>query len=271
MKVALCCIIKDENDYLKEFVEYYKNLGVDNIILYDNNDSNGEDINDSIKEYIDNKYVIVIEDKDKEAQQEFAYNDCIKKYGKQYDWICFFDVDEYLTLRKHNNIKEYLKSFPDTCDCIHINWKCMTDNNLLYNDGRPLMERFTEPADENSDLNYHIKSIVKVTNTNNLIYGNPHFFFGCNECRSNNGHLCNPYNYFIIPANWDDAYITHFIMKTITEFLYKKMKRGTADRTLSDYKNVVSPNSFFSINKQTPEKIQIIEKFINEHYGIINN
>lgn len=263
MKVAVCCIIKEENDYLKEFVEYYKNLGIDNIIIYDNNDSDGEDINDSIKEYIDTGYVIVVEDKDKEAQQRFAYNDCIAKYGREYDWICFFDVDEYLILQKHDNIKDYLAGFPETCDCIHINWRCMSDNNLLYNDGRPLIERFTEAIDKNESINNHIKSIVKVTKMNNPYYGNPHYFAGCNECRLNNGNLCSSYDSFNVPVNWDDACLTHFVMKTITEFLYKKMKRGTADRTLSNYRNVVSADSFFSINKRTPEKEQIITEFIN--------
>ena len=29
IKVAVCCIACQENDYIREWVEYYKNLGVD--------------------------------------------------------------------------------------------------------------------------------------------------------------------------------------------------------------------------------------------------
>jgi hypothetical protein len=43
MKTLLCCIGKGENKYAREFVEHYKNIGVTNICLYDNNDDDGED------------------------------------------------------------------------------------------------------------------------------------------------------------------------------------------------------------------------------------
>ena len=42
MKTALCAIAKNENLYIREWVEYYMKLGFSNIILYDNNNINGE-------------------------------------------------------------------------------------------------------------------------------------------------------------------------------------------------------------------------------------
>ena len=58
-KVLLCCIAKLENLYIKEFVEYYKKLGFDNICLYDNNDEDGEHFEDVINDYIESGYVIL--------------------------------------------------------------------------------------------------------------------------------------------------------------------------------------------------------------------
>jgi len=40
--VCLCTLAKLENKYIREFVNHYKNYGVDKIYLYDNNDINGE-------------------------------------------------------------------------------------------------------------------------------------------------------------------------------------------------------------------------------------
>ncbi len=37
-----------ENHYIREWIEYYLNLGVDKIFLYDNNDINGEKFEDEI-------------------------------------------------------------------------------------------------------------------------------------------------------------------------------------------------------------------------------
>ena len=41
-KVCVCSIGKEENKYVREFVEHYKKYGIDKIFIYDNNDSNGE-------------------------------------------------------------------------------------------------------------------------------------------------------------------------------------------------------------------------------------
>jgi len=43
-KICQCAIVKNENLYLREFVEYYKKIGYSKIILYDNNEKNGENI-----------------------------------------------------------------------------------------------------------------------------------------------------------------------------------------------------------------------------------
>ncbi|MBO6272267.1 glycosyltransferase family 92 protein [bacterium] len=58
-KVLLCCIAKMENNYIREFVEYYKRIGFDNICLYDNNDVNGEHFEAVIDDYIKSGFVII--------------------------------------------------------------------------------------------------------------------------------------------------------------------------------------------------------------------
>ena len=42
LKVCLCTLGKEENRYIREYIEHYKNYGVEKIFLYDNNDINGE-------------------------------------------------------------------------------------------------------------------------------------------------------------------------------------------------------------------------------------
>ena len=46
LKVCLCTLGKNENRYIREFVEFYKNYNVDQIYLYDNNDIDGERFED---------------------------------------------------------------------------------------------------------------------------------------------------------------------------------------------------------------------------------
>ena len=57
IKVCLCTIGKQENLYAREYVNYYRNLGVNKIFIYDNNDKNDEKFDIVLKDYIDKKFV----------------------------------------------------------------------------------------------------------------------------------------------------------------------------------------------------------------------
>jgi len=115
-KVCLCLIAKKENLYIKHFLEYYRKLGFKKIFLYDNNDINDEKFEDVIKNEINSGFVSIINYRGFRgngkmgAQQMNAYYDCYKKNNLFYDWIAFFDADEYLVLYKDKNIQKFLTS-----------------------------------------------------------------------------------------------------------------------------------------------------------------
>ena len=49
LKVLICTIGKNENKYIKEFVKHYEKLKITKIIIYDNNDINGENFENILK------------------------------------------------------------------------------------------------------------------------------------------------------------------------------------------------------------------------------
>lgn len=59
MKVLLCCCVKCENRYIREWVLHYRQLGFDNIVIYDNNDIGGERLEDVIGDQISDGFVIL--------------------------------------------------------------------------------------------------------------------------------------------------------------------------------------------------------------------
>ena len=60
IKVCLCTLGKNENRYARQFVEHYKNLDIDKIFVYDNNDISGEKFEEVLQDYIDNGYVEIL-------------------------------------------------------------------------------------------------------------------------------------------------------------------------------------------------------------------
>ena len=270
MKVALVTIGRLENRYAVEFVEYYKQLGFDHIFIADNNHEGEEHFEDVLQSYIDEEYVTIFNFRNLIAYQLKAYIKIYYKISKEYDWIAFFDFDEYLTLVKDKTIKDYLSR-----DCfkninqILINWKTYTDNDLVYDDGRPLIKRFTTPMDINKIVNiylpenYHVKSIIK-TNIEHIYNYNPHCFYNdilANTSCNNNG--TKPEGIYkdklhYQPINYDLSYIKHFPTKTIEEWVKNKFIKGTGDKNLNDFKRMYS-NIFFIYNEKTNDKINYLK------------
>ena len=59
-----------------------------------------------------------------------AYNDCYINNKNKFDWISFYDIDEYLYLKNFKNINQFLSlSKFKKCSSILINWRYYGDNN----------------------------------------------------------------------------------------------------------------------------------------------
>ena len=107
-KTCLCTIGKLENLYVKEFVLHYVKYGVNKIFIYDNNKKDDERFETVINDFIKKGLVTVINIRDKEKHQYKAMQDCLNKNYKEYDWLIFIDMDEFIYLKKYKNINNYL-------------------------------------------------------------------------------------------------------------------------------------------------------------------
>ena len=97
-QVCICISGKKENRYIREYVEHYKALGVDKIFLYDNNDIDDEKFEDVLSDYVKNNFVQILNYRGKLAPQLKIYENCYNTNKFKYDWIIYFDIDEFLHL-----------------------------------------------------------------------------------------------------------------------------------------------------------------------------
>ena len=261
LKTAVVCIARLEGKYINEWVNHYFGLGFDKIIIADNNhDEDNEDLASMFK---DNQNVIVEDYKNKVGYQMKCYSELYAKYKNDFSWIAFFDVDEFLELPQHGNIKDYLKDKSDF-DCVMVNWLCFGDNDQVYADYSKLMqERFKEPlpidikVQYNFSENFHIKSIIKGGLDNVLFQGNPH-------CCNNHLKCCNASGIQVDNRPWQaidyrQAFLKHYVTKSLEEWYTNKMKRGSGDRPYETFIKFYK-DRYFKYNKLTQEKINWLKE-----------
>lgn len=278
-KVLLCCIGKMENKYIREFVEHNKSIGFDNIVLYDNNDIDGEHFDDVIGDYITSGYVILKDWRGKELAQIPSYTDCYNTYKDEYDWIAYFDIDEFLEL-DCNDIHKFLSNdmFNDRgINTIRVCWRQYTDSGLIkVEDNNYSMKRFTEYLPITRNWSTTTKIIFK-TCIDNIEFNSPHGIL-----------YDSPYSKKIVTVNaigqlcrnsmelrdnektWNKARINHYRFKTIEEYVMNKMVRRWPTDYLNSGKNGLNINFFFKFNKKTDEKVNYAN-YLLDKYNISRN
>lgn len=264
LKTLLCCIGRLENQYIREYVEYNKNIGFTNICLYDNNMDGEEDFRDVIGDYIDNGFVMLKNYRNiKSPCQMMAYNECYCEYNKEYDWIAFLDIDEFIYFNGNKKIDEFLSNeIYDKFDMIHFNWMLFGDCDNVYNDGSPLLSRIRKPLDFNLATtynfpdNFHVKSIVR-GGLKEVIFGlNSHTPIENIKCCNSSGIECDSKSPFL-PYDFRGGAIFHFTTKTASEFA-DKVNRGFCDGNPIKKQEMIE--LFFQRNKITEEKVNVFKE-----------
>lgn len=106
--VSVCQIFKDEAPYLREWIEYHLLIGVDHFYFYDNNSS--DDYAHVLQPYLEKGIVTLVKWPKEHAQTE-AYEDCIRRFRKESDWIGFTDVDEFVVPVSEETLPAFLDRF----------------------------------------------------------------------------------------------------------------------------------------------------------------
>ena len=270
--ILLCAIAKNENNYIREWVEWYKRLGFTKILLCDNNDVDGETFYEAIPDYIESNFVEVLNYRGKTRQQIPAYRDAYDyATAKGYKWIAYFDIDEFLVL-EDKKINKFLKrECFQNYNTIYINWKTYTDSNIIQPNGYSI-QQFSEYVEDEAD---HHKAIIRTGLPCKINSSHGYRFNSSEEDDKANEALIKLH---IKPCNvlgekcdigvannnytWEVACLNHYRYKTLHEYLTNKMKRGYPTSWLNDGKNL-SLKQFFTFNEVTDDKIEYASKYLN--------
>jgi hypothetical protein len=212
---VICCIARNEERYIDEWIRYHLLRGFAHIYIYDNSHDH------SLRNKKSEKVTVIHLPGD--LQQLVAYDAFVLGYRQKHTWCAFIDCDEFIVLKRHRTIMEFLREYQD-CKAIILYWKMFgTNHEAAYRD-EPVTKRFTRCADH---INPHFKSICQLRYIHKYI--NPH------KPLLTTGTICDT-NRRIVPLDdyrmegGDDkvACIHHYYSKSEQEFV-EKIERGRAD------------------------------------------
>jgi hypothetical protein len=233
-KIALVTLANNDDLYIQEWIDYNLKLGFDDIHIFQNNWRTNKNIsnpNVHFHEYDGFSYQsnepIWVRNIQAKCFTEFG-----RKYYEEYEWVAFFDIDEFLVLKKTDNVKDFIKKY-DNHNCVIINWAMFGDSDIstFSESYTSQLKRFTK---RKSDLHLQFKSICKIGSSFehqvHWINGNwvdTHFNVG-------NG----PFNH----TDNSIAQLNHYYIRTYPEFCTKRDRGGV------DNINVKKPLETFQEN-----------------------
>jgi tetratricopeptide (TPR) repeat protein len=218
---SICAIAKDEPDII-DWVNYHFAIGFDKIWIFDN-DSKFR-IKDQLEDYVRLGIVDVIDFKFRDSQQLSAYATFLSQYGNQTRWAAFIDIDEYINLKRHTDISDFLENYSEH-PAVGISWKIFGSNGHIHRTRKSVLEAYTTCLQEHS----LIKSVIQPSMTSRV--SSPHHFIYKDGLLGVNEHfipILGPRSYHTS----ENIQINHYYFKSQQDF-EAKISRGFATPVLN--------------------------------------
>lgn len=225
-KVAVVLFVKNEYSDIAGWIAWYQALGVDQLYIYDDYSTDGtfEIIQAASKIY--NILLLrsnPIEQPNFYWRQRDAYMQAAQLAKGKYDWLGFFDADEYVYLNHHDCFADFLDQFPHA-DGVAINWCIYGNANKVVRPRGIPVEVFLEHSDLFFGDNQQVKSFIRPDKMG-MNYINPHqfdiVFSKYVDVQGKTIEWRGPNK----DVEWDGAKVMHYICRSMEQYVGRIKKR----------------------------------------------
>ena len=168
--LSICAIVKNEYDYLLEWIAYHRAVGVDYFLIYNNCDDDDDGTTRLLQQLEKTRIVKTIPWPDRAKwrtrgesftrPQIPAYYDGLKRLSSQSEWVAFIDVDEFMVPMSEPDLPTTLKLY-EKFGGVGANWRMFGFSGERKKMDIPVCSRFTMAASIDYPSHRHVKCIVK--------------------------------------------------------------------------------------------------------------
>ena len=113
LRLGVVVILRDEAAYLDEWLAYHHALDVQHFVIYDNGSTDA--LHDVVEPWLNHGLVTLLHWPLPGGQID-AYSHALRFFGPSFEWLAFFDVDEFVVPLVDDDIPSVLARFPDAAD-----------------------------------------------------------------------------------------------------------------------------------------------------------
>ena len=269
MKSIICAIVKDEQLFIREWVEWNLAKGFDAIYIYE--DYGSKSHKEYLKDYIKKGKVFLtaiegsglgftkrgVGGADASTQGQlyrWFLNKC-KNKEIETDWLAFFDVDEFIDFEEGWDLNRLEEEFDDTPGIL-LSWVLYGANGHINRPKEGVVKSYTSHLPLGSIMPRErswtsLKSLINIKN--NEGYGTSfHRIAGCiktDKIGTSKGPLC-----------FEKAWINHYYTKSFEDYCNRMFSRGNMQNNFRDF------DQFFYFNPELlPQKIEMLESVRYKH------
>ncbi|MDL2316360.1 glycosyltransferase family 92 protein [Desulfovibrio sp. OttesenSCG-928-A18] len=213
--LGLCAIARDETPFLREWVAYHYRIGFEKIYIYDN--ESPVPVRESVSEFYElgvcDTYTLR-----GEAMQNIAYNLCLRDHGHEFEWLAFFDLDEFLCLKYDTDARVLLRDY-EAYSGLALQWDVFSSSGHIARPEGMVTLNYTQSL----GYSYNGKCIVRPARVKMTVTAH-HFLFHDGFAVNTKGEpALGAYS----PVATDKACLNHYSYRSQRDFA-QKLEKGDA-------------------------------------------
>ncbi len=150
--LSICAIYRDEADYLAEWVEFHRLVGVERFLLYNN--FSQDDHREVLAPYVE-EGIVTVRDwpvLDGRVGQIPAYNDCLRWHRYDSRWVAFIDLDEFLFNPAGEPLPDVLSEY-EQWPAIAVRWAMFGSSGHKTKPGGLVIENYRRRIEFDGNIN----------------------------------------------------------------------------------------------------------------------
>lgn len=231
--LSSCSIVKNEDNYIDDFVKIHRKLGVESFLFFDRS------VNPLSERYKNEPDIKVIHFPEPNRHAH-AWREGVKYFQGKSKWVQFIDIDQVVVPMNTLDIKVMLQDY-EQFPSLGLNWHSFGANgrDTEPEAGISTYEAYTKRADANAGINTHIQSIVQVEHAMPDTWHDPHHPIlkpGMMQVNENKIPFTGPWN---TPTTQNIGFIAHYYTRSRAYWAAKVAKMradtGTQGGSVNDF------------------------------------